>query len=708
MNLASGSTAVSSIACSPSSSSTTASPSTALSSTQLVQQFKPPKSFRFPKRKFGKKGEERSFRATWCEKYDWLHYDVSADAAFCYLCMRAEHEKKFLASKKREPAFITNGFTYWKEATTAFNQHQSSATHLEAIESLVLLPSQIQGDIGEMLSHEHQEGKSINRKMFLLILEVIRFLVRQGLPLRGDDNDVESNFIQLLHLHGKHSAPQNIHQWLSKKTNKYTSHEIQNECIQIMALHILRELSKCIASAGFFALMADECTDCSNREQFTINIRWVDANLQDNVAFIGLYAVDTISAHCLVSAIKDVLIRMNLKLSCCRGQCYDGASNMSGIKSGVAAQLCAEEKRALFTHCYCHALNLAIGDTIKQSKVCQNALEVAFEITRLVKFSPKRNIMFDKIRSECEEESSIGIRTFCPTRWTVRGDSIESILVNYNALNQLWEECLTTSLQPDVKGRIIGVKSQMSNFDVLFGLKLCERILKITDNLSKTLQKQSLSAAEAQHITALSVTTLEKMRTADNFSLFYKVVLNLQDHTGTNSPVLPRKKRAPRHLEVGDSTGYHSSTVEELYRRYYYEALDNAIATIKNRFNQPGYIMYCNIENLLTKAANQQDFSTELQKVTDFYGDDLDTRSLSVQLTNLASHFTGSSDTVTLQDCLEYLRSLSDGGRSFYSEVCQVVKLLLVMPATNAYSERSFSVMRRLKTYLRSTMGQQD
>ena len=252
MNSTSAFTAVNStefsIACSPPSSSTTASPSTASSSTQLVQQFKPPKSFRFPKRKSGKKGEEQSFCATWCEKYDWLHYDVSADVAFCYLCMQPEHEK-FLASKKREPAFITNGFTYWKEATTAFNQHQSSATHLEAIESLVLLPCQIQGDIGEMLSHEHQEGKSINRKMFLLILEVIRFLVWQGLLLRGDDNDVESNFIQLLHLRSKHCVPQNIHQ----VRNKYTSHEIQNECIQIMALHILRELSKCIASAGFFA-----------------------------------------------------------------------------------------------------------------------------------------------------------------------------------------------------------------------------------------------------------------------------------------------------------------------------------------------------------------------------------------------------------------------------------------------------------------------
>ena len=151
----------------------------------------------------------------------------------------------------------------------------------------------------------------------------------------------------------------------------------------------------------------------------------------------------------------------------------------------------------------------------------------------------------------------------------------------------MWEECLTTSLQLDVKGRIIGVKSQMPNFDVLFGLKLCERILKITDNLSKTLQKQSLSAAEAQHIIALSVTTLEKMRTADNSNLFYIVVLNLQNHTGTDSLVLPRKRRAPQHLEIGGSTGYHSSTVEELYRRYYYEALDNAVATIKNRFNQP-------------------------------------------------------------------------------------------------------------------------
>ena len=78
---------------------------------------------------------------------------------------------------------------------------------------------------------------------------------------------------------------------------------------------------------------------------------------------------------------------------------------------------------------------------IKQSKVCCNALETAFEITKLIKFSPKRNVIFDRIRSE-EDPSSVGICTFCLKRWTVRGDSSESILIIINTS--------TSDLQPSI------------------------------------------------------------------------------------------------------------------------------------------------------------------------------------------------------------------------------------------------------------------
>ena len=42
----------------------------------------------------------------------------------------------------------------------------------------------------------------------------------------------------------------------------------------------------------------------------------------------------------------------------------------------------------------------------------------------------------------------------------------------------------------------------------------------------------------------------------------------------------------------------------------------------------------------------------------------------------------------------------------FYSEVIKLLKLILVMPATNAISETSFSALKRVKTYLRTTMTQ--
>lgn len=50
------------------------------------------------------------------------------------------------------------------------------------------------------------------------------------------------------------------------------------------------------------------------------------------------------------------------------------------------------------------------------------------------------------------------IRALCPTKWTIRGDAIASIIEgNYEVLKQLWDETLETILEPDIKGRIIRV-----------------------------------------------------------------------------------------------------------------------------------------------------------------------------------------------------------------------------------------------------------
>jgi len=203
---------------------------------------------------------------------------------------------------------------------------------------------------------------------------------------------------------------------------------------------------------------------------------------------------------------------------------------------------------------------------MKQSKLCRDALDTAFEISKLIRFSPKRNTAFDRIKVEnpAEEESGpkLGIRSFCPTRWTIRGDAIESI-DNYDTLNRLWEECLETKL---------------SHYNTLFGLQLSKKILKITDNLSCTLQKQ---AAEG-------------------------LVDHSHEVTGTDPPVLPRKRRAPQQYEVGSAEGSNCTTVEDHYHHQYFEVLDITIASITSRFEQPGYMVYKNLESPIVSAANGQ------------------------------------------------------------------------------------------------------
>ena len=73
--------------------------------------------------------------------------------------MRAAQNKKFLTSTKREPSFFTKGFSYWKEATTAFNKHQEVIATGKSL--LSTAPSK---KVGDALSTKVKQQKVENRK----------------------------------------------------------------------------------------------------------------------------------------------------------------------------------------------------------------------------------------------------------------------------------------------------------------------------------------------------------------------------------------------------------------------------------------------------------------------------------------------------------------------------------------------------------------
>ena len=93
-----------------------------------------------------------------------------------------------------------------------------------------------------MLSSHHAQQKKQNQECLLKILSNLKFLARQWLPPHDDGSEADSTFMQLMKLSAS-DDPQ-LAEWLEKKTDKYTSHDIQNELLRVMALSVLRELPR--------------------------------------------------------------------------------------------------------------------------------------------------------------------------------------------------------------------------------------------------------------------------------------------------------------------------------------------------------------------------------------------------------------------------------------------------------------------------------
>ena len=96
--------------------------------------------------------------------------------------------------------------------------------------------------------------------------------------------------------------------------------------------------------------------------------------------------------------------------------------------------------------------------------------------------------------------------------------------------------------------------------------------------------------------------------------------------------------------------------------------------------------------------------------MTEFYGSDFDGYQLKTQLEVFSTDCAGNSESkekYQISDLIGMFKCKSESYQDLLSQVCTLVKLLLVMPATNAISKRSFSTLRRVKSYLRSTMNQE-
>ena len=193
-------------------------------------------------------GKQNQFcNSKWFKLCPWLDNDEISDSFTCFACKR--HHSKLTENVQK--SFTSAGYSDWKNALSSFDEHQVASYYRLAMTYEVIMPQC--GEVKEMQNESTANQMELNRRCFVKI-----FLVRQGFALRGDNSDDDSNFIQTLKFCTT-DIPQ-LTDCMEQKQNKFTSHNIQNEIIQIMAKQITRDITANIKN-NFCSTICGEYTD---------------------------------------------------------------------------------------------------------------------------------------------------------------------------------------------------------------------------------------------------------------------------------------------------------------------------------------------------------------------------------------------------------------------------------------------------------------
>ena len=357
----------------------------------------------------------------------------------------------------------------------------------------------------------------------------------------------------------------------------------------------------------------------------------------------------------------------------------------------------AVEPRAVYVHCTAHRLNLVVRECMDSIDELRDATHEAGQLINFIRDSPKR------LSHLITMGSQTSLRPLCPTRWTCSEAALSSVLSNYNALQETLVGVATDkTARPDIRSKANGFAKLMSEFSFFYGLRLAHHIFLMTTPVMRAVQGEANSIAKNMALIEKLSEALAGQRTSH--ANFWTKTTEMAAELDVEEPRLKRRVRPPRRLDDGAEPA-HPATPEDRFKRVYLESIDRLDQALRCRYSEnvrsDDDVLTTGERALLTGDEDAVD------KTAKFYGLDARRLQLQVQILHDMQKTPGASPMTSLQDLVSLLNKGEGEMRSFLSEVAALTRLLLTAPATSCTAERSFSLLRRLKSWLRSTLGQE-
>ena len=408
-----------------------------------------------------------------------------------------------------------------------------------------------------------------------------------------------------------------------------------------------------------------------------------------------------------------------------RGQCYDGAGNMSGVRNGLVARVTQEFPKAVYTWFSSHKLNLCVVKSCHITEV-RNMIDKATEVAIFFNYSPQRQRAFEEqIEIYCKENEQDTVedkdekrkrkkklKMLCKTRWVERHDAYNTFTELYtplvNTLTYIAEH--SSEFISDIVKKDSSFLDGSTEVQFIATLIIAKHILSTTQILSKSLQYRNAQNIVRgwNHVKITHKRVKEIRQDVDKHHATWFSESTVMAEKVGEEPRIPG--RCVRQIQRNNVP---ATTPSEYYKRAIsIPMLDHLESEINARFTElqsteaKGMSIVPATLCVTTTAASVKELDKNIDRLVINYMADLeDDRDLveeEIHQWKIEWQDVAEKDRPNMYTAASALKACD---KRRFPNVKRLLRILCTLPLTSAECERTFSCMRRLKSYLRSTMN---
>ena len=651
-----------------------------------------------------------------CSNRDWVVWSPAKKAIFCFPCRLFKPGLNYFGRPQG-----WSGAQGWRKLYRRVPEHERSITHRKAYLEWRALEARIKNDSGIDCQVRQEIASEITtwREILRRVIDVVLFLGERGLAFRGSSQRIgcphNGNFLGFLEVLGKYDPLLQVHLnkvcEAQKQGNRlavhYLSSDSQNDFISACASQVRAIILEQQKKAKYFSIIVDATPDSSHIEQTTFILRYVSLP-QDEVgykiqeSFLKFVDCNKKTGSDIAELILSTLLLHDIPIKYCRGQGYDNGSNMAGKYKGAQAHILQCNNLAVFSPCACHSLNLCGSHAAECCEEVQTFFGTIQKFYNLFSSSPARwEILLNNI--------GCSLHSLSHTRWSDRLDSVKPIATHITGLKPALNDLLTLNLTSEAKADVKGLTNYVNSFHCLLLASIWYKVLAAIDIRNKVLQARNATIdVEVKNVCSL-IDDLKSLR--DNWELILSEVKIVAQQIGI-VPELPskRKRKSKRfHDEVptcADEWDIEPTEEDNFKRNVFYNLIDSVIAGLTERYKAVKAIESTFSFLWQYSTLSEDEIRYKGKAFVDRYKDDV-SDDLVQEIIDLKSIHPANFGEQALPP-FELLNKLYEYKlQPLFCNCSIALRIFCTIPATVAEAERSFSKLKSIKNYLRTTMTQQ-